>query len=152
MRLYRRRMIILVALGLTPPTAALALDDRGALSVSMPIDAGLRAHHDRVESLLRSILARNGCRAIRADFVDGQGSPYPDLRFGTAHQVGSCRMADSAEQGVVDASGEAFGHPGLYVSDGAAIPTSLAVNTSLTIAANAERIAAGILDRHPVAR
>jgi len=57
-------------------------------------------------------------------------------------------MADSKEQGVVDASGEVFGYPGLYVSDGAAIPSSLAVNTSLTILANAERIAAGLIDRY----
>ena len=33
-------------------------------------------------------------------------------------------------------------------SDGACIPSSLAVNTSLTILANAERIAAGMLDRY----
>ena len=44
-------------------------------------------------------------------------------------------------------NGEVFDNPGLYVSDGSAIPTSLAVNTSLTILANAERIAAGILER-----
>jgi cholesterol oxidase len=44
--------------------------------------------------------------------------------------------------------GEVFGHPGLYVTDGAAIPGSLAVNPSLTILANAERIAAGIVERH----
>lgn len=40
--------------------------------------------------------------------------------------------------------------PGLYVSDGAAVPGSLAVNTSLTILANAERIAAGLVDRYSV--
>jgi cholesterol oxidase len=49
---------------------------------------------------------------------------------------------------VTDANGEVFDHPGLYVSDGAAIPSSLAVNTSLTILANAERVAAGILRRY----
>ena len=57
-------------------------------------------------------------------------------------------MADSPSRGVVDPTGEVFDHPGLYVADGAAIPSSLAVNTSLTILANAERVAAGILQRY----
>ena len=38
-------------------------------------------------------------------------------------------------------------YPGLYITDGSAIPSSLAVNTSLTILANAERIAAAMLSR-----
>ena len=53
-------------------------------------------------------------------------------------------MSDSKTLGVVDAAGEAHGLPGLYVTDGAAIPSSIAVSSSLTILANAERIAAGI--------
>jgi len=57
-------------------------------------------------------------------------------------------MADTPARGVVDQWGEVFHYPGLYVSDGAAVPSSLAVNTSLTILANAERIAAGMLDRY----
>jgi choline dehydrogenase-like flavoprotein len=57
-------------------------------------------------------------------------------------------MSDSPSTGVVDPQGEVHGHPGLFVSDGAAIPSSLAVNTSLTILANAERIAAGIVARY----
>ena len=56
-------------------------------------------------------------------------------------------MADDPAHGVVDAGGEVFGHPGIYVVDGAAIPSSLAVNTSLTILANAERIADRIVRR-----
>ncbi len=56
--------------------------------------------------------------------------------------VGSCRMADRKQDGVVNVLGEIFDYPGLYVTDGAAIPASLAVNSSLTILANAERIAA----------
>jgi len=46
---------------------------------------------------------------------------------------------------VVNAAGQVFDYPGLYISDGSVIPSSLAVNTSLTILANAERIAAGIV-------
>ena len=37
------------------------------------------------------------------------------------HPLGGARMADSAAEGVVDQWGEVFGHPGLYVVDGAAI-------------------------------
>ena len=81
------------------------------------------------------------------EFVERDGGPREHGGFSTAHQVGSCRMADSRLHGVVNAAGEAFNYPGLFISDGSAIPSSLAVNTSLTILANAERIAEGIVAR-----
>ena len=43
--------------------------------------------------------------------------------------------------------GEVFDYPGIYVTDGAAVPSSLAVNSSLTILANAERIADHLLKK-----
>jgi cholesterol oxidase len=58
----------------------------------------------------------------------------------TPHPLGGCGMADSAEQGVVNARGEVFGYPGLYVADGAILPQALGLNPSRTIAALAERI------------
>ena len=146
MKACRRRMIILDALGLTPPVASLRLVD-GKPALSLPLTDGLRSYHDRIEALLRSILARNGCRLLNPTFIDREGAEREDIHFSTAHQTGSCRMADAKERGVVDAMGEVFDYPGLYVSDGAAVPTSLAVNTSLTILANAERIAAGLVER-----
>ena len=42
---------------------------------------------------------------------------------------------------------ELRGHPGLFVTDGAAVPTSLCVNPSLTIAALAERASAAVVAR-----
>ena len=98
--------------------------------------------------MLNSILTGNGCRLIRPDFINGQGLPREDIHFSTAHHVGSCRMADSPRDGVVDIHGQVFNYPGLYVSGGAAVPSSLAVNTSLTILANAERIADGLVRRY----
>ena len=65
----------------------------------------------------------------------------PFRRLMTAHPLGGCVMSDSPERGVVNDRGEVWGHPGLYVADGAVIPGPLAVNPSLTIAAVAERIA-----------
>ncbi len=49
-------------------------------------------------------------------------------------------MADNIELGVVNRNGEMFNMPGLYITDGSAIPSSLAVNPYLTILANSERI------------
>jgi len=64
-----------------------------------------------------------------------------------AHPLGGCRMAESPELGVVDDRGAVFGYEGLFCSGSSIIPTSLGVNPSLTIAAVAERVADGIVDR-----
>jgi len=50
-------------------------------------------------------------------------------------------MGEGPDDGVVDHRGEVFGHPGLYVADGAIVPKAIGVNPSRTIAALAERIA-----------
>ncbi len=147
MKQYRRRMIILYALGMTPPNASLTLDSGGKCSPRLEIDAPMRRYHADVKRLLESILTRNGCRLLRSPSIDREGKEHSDLHFSTAHMVGSCRMADNRKNGVVDAGGEVFGYPGMFVSDGAAVPTSLAVNTSLTILANAERIAERVVSR-----
>lgn len=148
MRQCRTRMMVLYSLGMTPPAARLTLDDGRKPRLELDPSDELASYYYRTRELLESILVDNGCRLVRAEFVDGAGFPHKEFFFATAHQTGSCRMATSPRLGVTDAAGEVFGYPGLYVSDGASIPSSLAVNTSLTILANAERIAAGILERH----
>lgn len=148
MKIYRRRVIAIYSLGLTPPAASIALSDDGHLSANLDLGSALRRYYETTETLLHDILLRNGCRIVRLNFIDRSGRERPHPYFTTAHQVGSCRMADTSEHGVADATGEVFDHPGLYIADGAAIPSSLAVNTSLTILANAERVAAGILERY----
>jgi len=57
----------------------------------------------------------------------------------TPHPLGGCNMADTPANGVVNHAGEVFGHPGLYVLDGAVVPRALGLNPSRTIAALAER-------------
>jgi choline dehydrogenase-like flavoprotein len=64
-----------------------------------------------------------------------------------AHPLGGCRMADSADLGVVDHRCEAFGYEGLFCMDSSAIPTSLGVNPSLTISAVCERAASDLVAR-----
>jgi cholesterol oxidase len=73
------------------------------------------------------------------------GSPMsmlPEILFdipGTAHCLGGCVMADSAERGVVDARHRVFGYKNMYVCDGSVVSANLGVNPSLTITALAER-------------
>ena len=145
MRRFRHRVMALTSFGLTPPCAELTLLPRGELSLSMEPTATLENYVSGTRRLLESILVRNGCRLVHTDWIDRSGQPHEGLYFSTSHQTGSARMAENPEDGVVNRDGEVFGNPGLYVTDGAAIPSSLAVNTSLTILANAERIAAKIV-------
>lgn len=64
----------------------------------------------------------------------------------TVHPLGGCAMAEDERGGVVDSEGRVFRigatpHEGLYVADGAIVPTSLGVNPFFTISALAERVA-----------
>ena len=152
MKQFRHRVIVLVAFGMTPPLGWMS--HRGGDRFDLHLDGRdrLERYYKETKGLLHSIMHRNGCRVIHADFVNKEGVPHDDLHFSTAHQVGSCRMSDSKSTGVIDSMGEVFDYPGMYVTDGAAIPTSLAVNTAHTILANAERVAVSIVERHSVKR
>jgi cholesterol oxidase len=63
----------------------------------------------------------------------------------TPHPLGGCRMGSDASTSVVDHRGQVWGHPDLYVADGAIVPTAIGANPSRTIAALAERIASLII-------
>ncbi len=147
MKLYRRRMLILCAFGMPPAAGRLELSD-GRPRVRLELTPALRRYHARVRGLLESLLVRSGCRLVDPEFVDREGRPFPDLRFSTAHQLGTCPMAETPDRGPADVHGELFGCPGLYVSDGSALPGPLPVSPSLTILANAERIADGMVERY----
>ncbi len=67
---------------------------------------------------------------------------WPMRKVLTAHPLGGCPMGDDPATSVVDDHGEVWTYPGLFVIDGSMVPTALAVNPSLTIAALAERSAA----------
>jgi cholesterol oxidase len=66
---------------------------------------------------------------------------------GTAHILGGCPMAASADEGVVDSRNRLFGYDNLYVCDGSVIAANLGVNPSLTICALTERAMSYIPDR-----
>ena len=90
------------------------------------------------------------------EMIEGMGgvfnaNPFAMTAFGgnriIAHPLGGCGMAETVEQGVVAPDGRVFDptkgptgvHDGLYVCDGAAIPSAVGVSPLLTITALAER-------------
>jgi enediyne biosynthesis protein E9 len=64
----------------------------------------------------------------------------------TVHPLSSCRIGDDPETSALDDRHELRGHPGIFVTDGSAVPTGVTVNPALTIAALAERAIPGIID------
>jgi cholesterol oxidase len=57
----------------------------------------------------------------------------------TAHFLGGCTIGASAAEGVVDPWHRVYGHEGLHIVDGSAVPANPGVNPALTITAMAER-------------
>ena len=64
-----------------------------------------------------------------------------------SHAVGTLRCATTPEDGVLNVDCRYWGSENLYVSDGSFMPASGGVNPSLTIAANALRVAERILEK-----
>ncbi|WP_243074813.1 GMC oxidoreductase [Microbacterium sp. SS28] len=65
----------------------------------------------------------------------------------TVHPLGGSPMGRHVHEGVVDSWNESFGHPGLFVVDGAAVPGPVGPNPSLTIAAMADRAVEHMLEK-----
>lgn len=73
--------------------------------------------------------------------LDAAGAEDLFETSGTAHLMGGCRMGFSDQDGVVNGDGRAFTCPNLWIADGSVMPTGGGVNPSMTIMANATRIA-----------
>ena len=85
-------------------------------------------------------------KAIRAAFRGQRTmfvSPRPMPNYG--HPSGTCRMGTDPRDSVLAPDGRAHGLSNLWVVDASFMPTSMGVNPSLTIAANALRVADGML-------
>ena len=97
----------------------------------------------RNRELLRAIerVMRDLSHGAGGRFVTSLLWRWPLRKVLTAHPLGGCPMGESATTSAVNDRGEVWGHPNLFVVDGSIIPTALAVNPSLTIAALAERAA-----------
>ena len=59
----------------------------------------------------------------------------------SAHQMGSCRLSATREDGPLRETGEAWECDGLFVADASTFPTSLGINPMITVEAVAYMIA-----------
>ncbi|MDQ4118266.1 MAG: GMC family oxidoreductase, partial [Actinomycetota bacterium] len=132
----------LLGMGRDVPDGVMSLDDDGYLAIDWTTDTS-QAYFDRVTATIERISDALGT-AMRQN-------PLTFLRrVVTVHPLGGAPMGHDPATGVCDDRGQVFGHPGLYVADGAAMPGPIGPNPSLTIAAHADRMATGILEGRPV--
>jgi long-chain-alcohol oxidase len=85
-----------------------------------------------------------GGRGSLLDAADRCGWGPGQVTLGSFHLMGTARMGRSREDSVCDSGGEAWDVKGLYVVDGAVLPTGLGVNPMVTIEAAAHKIARGM--------
>ena len=131
---YPHRVIAFSVLGLAPAYQAITIDDDGSPDTFSRDRSAHDAYLDRVEAIAADIEAATGVTLV---------TTVPRQFAGTtsAHLLSACRMATSAEHGVVDQDCQVFGYENLYICDASAVPSALGVNPALTISAIAERAA-----------
>ena len=90
--------------------------------------------HRAAEAIAARMQDETGVRTeARGSWPEAFGIPL------TAHFLGGAVIGATPEDGVIDAWNRVWGHPGVHVVDGAAVPANPGVNPSLTITAIAER-------------
>jgi len=120
----------LLGMGRDVPDGKITLRD-GELDIDWT-SATSMAYFSSMRDTMRAI-----SDALLATFHD---SPlWWTKRVITVHPLGGAPMGRHVHEGVTDTFGESFGHPGLYVVDGAVMPGPVGPNPALTIAALADR-------------
>ncbi|WP_424531237.1 GMC oxidoreductase [Sphaerisporangium viridialbum] len=131
----------LLGMGRDVPDGELRLRD-GKLDIRWSSKASDQ-HYERLRATMRRI----------SDVLGAEQSGLPawlGKRVITVHPLGGVPMGRHPGEGVCDAYGEVFDHPGLYIADGAALPGPVGANPSLTIAALADRMCTRLLEKPPV--
>jgi choline dehydrogenase-like flavoprotein len=125
--------------GTPPPTGAfIRVDSAAAVSTLSykPTAATVRSWASS-DAAIKKIIEKDGV---------GEHLGWTATRnYLSAHPLASCRIGDDPVTSACDPSHQLRGHPGLYITDGSSVPTSLCVNPSLTIAALAEQASRSIV-------
>ncbi|MFN8052599.1 MAG: GMC family oxidoreductase [Acidimicrobiales bacterium] len=138
MEKWGSRLLHIGIMGVDGMDGRVGIDDYGATTVGFGNSAATRNLFDG---------ARAAARHIFEGELGGRVLPTWDQLRGDVlaiHPLGTCRMADGPDLGVIDDRCRVYRrdgtvHDGLYVMDASTYSSPIAVNTSLTAAAIAER-------------
>lgn len=135
---YPKRVISTLAIGLVDGEGSISVNSDDLLEFDFTMTESLKAYMDRVAGLGRRIAEETGAKLLR--------TADDTFEHGDAHPLGTCRMGDDEDAAPCTPNGELRSHPGIFCTDGSSIPGGTGVNPAHTIAANAERIAAWIVE------
>jgi choline dehydrogenase-like flavoprotein len=113
--------------------------------VVLDINEGNMEAHHRLKKKLEQILSRAGAHPLLMDRNLYLGKNIPI--GGTAHQAGTARFGTDPSASVLDLDCKAHEVDNLYLADASFFPSIGAVNPTLTIIANALRVADRIKER-----
>lgn len=102
---------------------------------------------DRTLAIIASDMRRSGIAEVELD-PPVEGGPWPTAleKEGTWHHMGTTRMHDSPEYGVVDRNCKVHGMTNLYIGGSSVFPTAGANFPTITIAALALRLSEHIAE------
>jgi choline dehydrogenase-like flavoprotein len=113
--------------------------------VVLDLTEGDMEAHDRLKKKLQEMLGRAGAHPVLLERSLYLGKTIPI--GGTAHQAGTARFGPDPATSVLDLDCKAHELDNLYIADASFFPSIGAVNPTLTIIANALRVADRIHER-----
>lgn len=135
LRQIRKHMLPLAGIveDLPNPNNRVHLQGDGSIALDLAFSDFDRARGRALAGKMHQILRRAGAWICTSRSLPAQEH--------VGHQCGTLRMSKQPDDGVVDPQCQVFGSRNLFVVDGSVLPTSLGVGPSLTIVANALRVA-----------
>lgn len=101
-------------------------------------------NRDYLNARSRDWLNAAGCLQITDIFSSAPGQPAPPRSPAGEHSAGTVRMGTDPATSAASPEGRVWGATNVYVTDGSLHPTNGSVNPTLTLIANAYRIASGL--------